>query len=248
MRRENGNAAHALSHAMFEDGSIADAEAFLADWLPIYDRRGLLHGHLSWHQALLALEQDDAAGALAIYSERIQPSVTTSAPLFAVVDSASLLWRLTVYGYTVPKEIWADAAGYAERSFPNSGIPFLDVHVALTAASTGNRAALEKRIAELERRLEDGNLPQGSAVPAICRGAQAFAEADYAACVRILEPLAEEIVRIGGSHAQRELIEDTLLIALMKSDRSEKARAVLDGRLHRRPSPRDMRWRTNVLA
>jgi hypothetical protein len=247
-RRENGNAAHALSHAMFEDGSIADAEVFIADWLPIYDRGGLLHGHISWHQALLALEQGDAARALAIYADRVQPKVTTAAPLFAVVDGASLLWRLGVYGYTVPKEIWDDAAAYAERSFPKAGIPFADVHMALVAAATGNRAGLEQRIGDLERRLEEGKLPQGFAIPAICRGARAFADADYAGCVRILEPVAEEVVRIGGSHAQREVIEDTLLVALMKSDEPGKARALLDRRLHRRPSPRDMRWRTNVSA
>jgi hypothetical protein len=149
-----------------------------------------------------------------------------------------------VYGYPVPKEIWEEAAAYAERSFPKSGIPFADVHMALVAAATGNRAGLEQRIGDLE----DGKLPQGFAVPAICRGAQAFADADYAGCVRFLEPVADEMVRIGGSHAQREVIEDTLLIALMKSDQPSKARELLDRRLHRRPSPRDMRWRTMVSA
>ena len=247
-RRENGNAAHALSHAMFEDGSISDAEAFMADWLPIYDRGGLLHGHMSWHEALLALEQGDAARALAIYADRIQPKVTTAAPLFAVVDGASLLWRLWMCGYTVSKDVWDDAAVYAERNFPKSGTPFVDVHIALLAAATGNRAGLEQRIGDLERRLEEGKLPQGFGVPAICRGAQAFADADFAGCVRILEPVADETVRIGGSHAQREVIEDTLLLALMKSDEPGKARALLDRRLHRRPSPRDMRWQTNVSA
>lgn len=248
MRRQNGNAAHALSHAMFEDGSVGDAEAFIADWLPIYDRRGLLHGHMSWHQALLALEQDDPGRALAIYADRIQPKVTTAAPLFAIIDGASLLWRLWMSGYTVPKEMWDDAAAYAERSFPKSGIPFVDVHIALLAAATGNRAGLEQRNGELEKRLEEGRLPQGSAIPAICRGVQAFADADYAGCVRILEPVADKMVRIGGSHAQREVLEDTLLIALMKSNEPRKAHALLDRRLHRRPSPRDMRWRSNVSA
>jgi hypothetical protein len=120
--------------------------------------------------------------------------------------------------------------------------------MALIAAATGNRAGLEQRIGELERRLEEGQLPQGFAVPAICRGAQAFADADYTSCVRILEPVANEMVRIGGSHAQREVIEDTLLVALIKSDELGKARALLARRLHRRPSPRDMRWRTTVSA
>lgn len=34
----------------------------------------------------------------------------------------------------------------------------------------------------------------------------------------------------------------TLLVALMRSDETAKARAPLDSRLHRRPSPRDTRW------
>ena len=54
-------------------------------------------------------------------------------------------------------------------------------------------------------------------VPAICRAALAFAEEDYAGCVRLLEPVAAEVVRIGGSGAQREVMEDTLLVALMRS-------------------------------
>jgi hypothetical protein len=247
-RRENGHAAHALAHAMFEDGSIADAEAFIADWLPIYDRAGLLHGHISWHQALLALEQGDAARALAIYADRVQPKVTTAAPLFAVADGASLLWRLGVYGHAVSKEIWDDASAYAEHCFPKAGIPFADVHMAFMEAVTGNRTALEQRIGDLETRLEEGKLAQGFAIPAICRAARAFADGDYAGCVRILEPAADEVVRIGGSHAQREVIEDTLLVALMKSDETGKARALLDQRLHRRPSPRDLRWRASVAA
>lgn len=166
-RRENANAAHALAHAMFEDGSTADAEAMIADWLPIYHRSGLLHGHISWHQALLALERGDAARALAIYAERVQPKVTTAAPINAVTDCASLLWRLDAYGHRVPRDIWVDAAAYAERCFPKAGIPFADVHMALLAAAIGNGTGLDQRIADLERRLKDGKLAPGPVVPAV---------------------------------------------------------------------------------
>ena len=71
----------------------------------------------------------------------------------------------------------------------------------------------------------------------------AFADEDYAGCARLLEPVAADAVRIGGSHAQRGVIEDTLLVALMRSGETAKARALFDQRLHRRPSPRDQRWR-----
>jgi len=58
-----------------------------------------------------------------------------------------------------------------------------------------------------------------------------------------LKPVLDEVVRIGGSHAQREIIEDTFIVALMKSGELARAQAMLDHRLHRRPSARDARWR-----
>jgi hypothetical protein len=79
-------------------------------------------------------------------------------------------------------------------------------------------------------------------VPAICRALAAFADEDYRTCVQVLAPVLGEVVRIGGSHAQRELIEDTFIVALMRSGELPRARAVLDARLHRRPSLRDARW------
>ena len=46
----------------------------------------------------------------------------------------------------------------------------------------------------------------------------------------------------GGSHAQREIIEDTFIVALIRAGELPRARTLLDSRLHRRPSPRDRRW------
>jgi hypothetical protein len=174
--------------------------------------------------------------------------VTTAPPLNSVTDGASLLWRLQAYGHDVPKDIWYDAAAHAERSFPKAGVPFADMHMALVAAATGNHAGLAQRIADLEKRLGDGKLAPGPVVPAICRATLAFAGGDYKACARILEPVAAEVVRIGGSHAQREIVEDTLLVAFIKGGEPAKARELLDRRLHRRPSARDARWRAAVGA
>ena len=107
----------------------------------------------------------------------------------------------------------------------------------------GNQAALDERLAAIERRLAEGKLPAGPVVPQICRALNAFAGQDYAGCAAVLEPVLHEVVRIGGSHAQREIIEDTFIVALIRSGQLARARALLDTRLHRRPSPRDTRWR-----
>jgi hypothetical protein len=48
--------------------------------------------------------------------------------------------------------------------------------------------------------------------------------------------------RIGGSHAQREVFEDSLIIAYLRSQQQSKAAGLLSTRLGRRPSPRDEVW------
>ncbi|WP_458094319.1 tetratricopeptide repeat protein [Roseomonas sp. WA12] len=248
LRPTNANAVHALSHAMHESGAGEDAERLIAGWLPGYDRSGTLHGHIAWHSALTALERGDAEGALVIYSEHVQPSVSAGMPVNVVSDAASLLWRVQAYGHAVPKALWEAAATYAAPAFPKAGFSFADVHMALLAAATGDSAALEERVAALNGLVEAGTLAAGPVVPAICRAALAFAEEDYAGCSRILEPVAADVARIGGSGAQREIVEDMLLLALIRSGKAVRARALLDRRLHRRPSPRDKAWHGLLTA
>ena len=242
LRRQNAHAAHAVLHAMFEDGSIDAADRLVDAWIPSYDRAGILHGHIRWHQALGALEHGDAARALAIYADVLQPSATHAPPLNVITDAASLLWRLSAYGHTVPRTLWVEAGTAAQKLFPKSSLSFADVHMALFAAATQNHAALSARLAAIEQRLAEGKLPAGPVVPAIFRALAAFADEDYAECAKSLAPVLAEVVRIGGSHAQRELVEDTYIVALMRSGEQPRARALLDARLHRRPSLRDTRW------
>lgn len=248
LRPANANGAHALSHAMFEDGAGAEAERLIAQWLPTYDRSGILHGHIAWHEALSALERGDSVRALAVYEEHVQPSVSLGTPINIMTDTVSLLWRLKAYGHAVPTGLWETARRYAETKFVQPGFAFADAHLGLLAAATGDTVAAAERIDALTKLVEEGAMAAGPVVPAICRAALAFAEGDYTGCVRILEPMAGEVARIGGSGAQREVVEDTLLVALMRSGETRKARALLDERLHRRPSPRDTLWRGQVAA
>jgi Tfp pilus assembly protein PilF len=242
LRRNNAHCAHALLHAMFEDGSIAEADALVEQWIGGYERTGLLHPHIRWHQALGALDVGDIDKVRAIYADVLHPSISAAPPLNVMSDCASLLWRLEAHGHAVPRQLWDDTDAYARRYFPKMSLPFVEMHMALLAAATGNRAALDERLVAIERRLADGKLPAGPVVPQICRALHAFADEDYAACVTALESVLHEVVRIGGSHAQRELVEDTFIVALIRSGEQARARALLDTRLHRRPSPRDTRW------
>src|SRR5258708_20398962 len=132
-RRENAHALHALAHAMFEDGSTADAEDLIAGWLPIYHRSGLLHGHVLWHQALLALDNGDADKAHAIYAERLQPKLNPAPPLNVMTDGVSLLWRLPAYGPPITCDVWLLLTDHAERWCPKNRNSICDVPYCLIA-------------------------------------------------------------------------------------------------------------------
>lgn len=241
LRPANASAAHGLSHALFEQGEPETGREFLSSWLKTHERASFLHGHLCWHVALTAIEAGDPDTALAIYQRQIRPSGSPYPPLNVLTDTASLLWRLSLAGKKGLEPHWREVAAYGDRFFPQAGAHFGDVHYALAASAT-NREALQTRLAQMEARAADGKLAPGSSAIGLCRGVQAFAEGDHDGAVRILEPLMPELVRIGGSHAQRELWEDTFIVACLRAGHGDKAARMISERLHRRPSMRDEAW------
>jgi tetratricopeptide (TPR) repeat protein len=240
LRAENANAAHGLSHAMFEQGDMAAGQEFLARWLPAHDRLSFLHGHLWWHLALTALDAGDLDRALAIYEQQIKPADRPYPPLNIFTDGARCCGGCLA-GKAGLEPHWQDIAAYGEKNFPQAGAHFADVHHALVAAATGSDE-LETRLAQLEKRVADGKLAPGRAAIELSRGIKAFAEGDHEGAVGILEPLMGDLVRIGGSHAQRELWEDTLIAACLHSGSGGKAAGLIAARLDRRPSARDPAW------
>jgi hypothetical protein len=85
----------------------------------------------------------------------------------------------------------------------------------------------------MEELAREGRYPSGSYLPALARGFAALERRDFSAAIEALAPLAGENERIGGSRAQHDLIEFTLLRAYLSADRLEDARGLLSGR---RPS------------
>jgi hypothetical protein len=243
----NAWGAHALAHGRYEAGDAEAGTAYLAGWLPEYDRRSQLHGHLSWHLALFELARDNPARAHEIYADAIRPAVTHAPPVIALADPAAYLWRRQIYDEAAPVgDEWREVAEYARQTFPHAGMHFADLHAILADAAIGERAAAQQRIVEARERLSRGRLPQGEVVPVLGEGILAFACGDYAAAADLIGPMLPEVTRVGGSHAQRELFEDTYIVACLHAGRGEAAKEQLTERLARRPSARDQRWRAAV--
>src|ERR1700736_4919948 len=239
----NAHAAHQRVHGFFEAGDTSGGANFIRAWLSDYDRAGHLHCHLSWHLALFELARGDAARARATYLDSIRPSVAQSAPMLSLADSASFLWRWRLYGAAPPlDQQWGEVAAHARRHFPQASLAFADLHAALAEAATGDDEFVQRRIGGLHYLARDGRLPSGNVAPALCAGAAALARGANAEAARLLEAALADLPRIGGSHAQREAFEDSLIFAYLRSGQPGKAEPLLRSRLSRRPSARDEAW------
>jgi tetratricopeptide (TPR) repeat protein len=117
LRPANANAAHGLSHALFEQGEPETGRAFLASWLQTHERASFLHGHLCWHVALAAIEAGDPDAALDIYRRQIRPAGSPYPPLNVLTDSASLLWRLSLAGASGLEPHWRPLLSPGGRPF-----------------------------------------------------------------------------------------------------------------------------------
>ena len=209
----SGHTAHVTAHVLYEAGEHEDGLKFVRGWLPSYAREGLMHCHLSWHQALWQMELGDHAGAMKTYLQGVHPGGAWGPPINVLTDSAAFLWRSELAGRPRQAERWYEVKQYGDTNFPAAGIAFADVHKALAYAATGDEVALEKLLGELRARQEAGKLLAGAIVPALAEAFDAFVRQDYARAIALVEPHMAEHERIGGSRAQRRLIDFTLAAA-----------------------------------
>jgi tetratricopeptide (TPR) repeat protein len=216
----NANGAHVRSHIYYETGEIDLGVAYLTEWLGPYDRAGYLHGHLSWHAALWALEQGDVQTMWHRLETDIRPDVSQSMPINVLTDAASLLFRAELAGIDVPKDRWLEISAYARRFFPKTGIGFIDIHAALAHAMAGDGEALTQIITS-------ANPSTGDVVTPLAEAFYALAQQNWAQATRLLIGAMSDHARLGGSRAQRDLLEFALLAALLKQGKDEEAKHLL---------------------
>jgi tetratricopeptide (TPR) repeat protein len=243
----NANASHNLAHVYFETLDTDTGAAFLDDWMRGYDAQASFHCHLAWHQAMFELHRGRYARALDIFERDIVGAVN---PRLAMIDGSALLWRFRLDGEERGRPVplaWrplADLAGRVSRP----GFVFGEVHAALAYAACGDDAALAKLIDGLRALDARGHPIAGTVALPMVQGVAAFAAGDHAGALRHLEPVEGEFHRVGGSHAQWELFEETMVVCYLTLERYDDALRLIRRRLQRRASPRDLAWRDRATT
>jgi len=231
----SAHGAHIRTHVHYETGEMAEALEFLDGWMPSYDRRGLLHCHLSWHVALCALALGRLDRAWSVYRADVRPGGAWGPPINVATDASSFLWRCELAGQSRQADAWCEVREYTQGCFPKAGLAFIDVHAALTCIADGDGAAFDRLLNEIRERLGANKYAAGGVVLLLAKGFTAYAEGDWAAAIALLEQALPETVRIGGSRAQRDLVEGTLLAAYLQAGRPADAGALVARRIDRQP-------------
>lgn len=239
-----GHSVHARTHVHYETGDHIGGREWLDGWINGPGRTADNLAHYSWHAALHELSMGDFGAVRARYADQLAPPTVFGCR--ALVDSCSLLWRwaITPGAEDVPT-VGSVLDTIDDHLLDTPPTPFMAMHSAVTLCALGEGDRLARLDAWSQQHV---NPTYGEVVAPLCSALRAMAEADPATAADRLTALLGRVWRLGGSDAQREVVEDTLIAALLAAGRYAQAAVLLDDRLDRRASPRDSAFKKLATA
>ena len=213
---------HTVAHVLEMQGHAADGARWMQARQEFWDTRSPMATHQWWHFGLFRIGADDLPGALAIYDSRLAESPSATSDL---IDASALLWRLHLRGSALPGRgrgisgLDLDLSGrwreLAERWAPHAAdayCAFTDMH-AMMAFAGAERADLARTLlaAQAQRILKRGTNSEMTRLVGLpaSRALLAFGRGQYTAAENLLARLPPIAHRIGGSQAQRDVLDLT---------------------------------------
>jgi hypothetical protein len=241
-------AVHAVAHVMEMQGRFEEGAKWLRQHQGVWAEGNGFAGHLWWHKALFRLEGLDTAGVLRIMDRQLSGQALQIT--LQRVDAAALLWRLHLLGEDVQAAARALAEGWPLNDAHAGYYAFNDMHAmaALLMAGEVGRAeswlarCAQRAMAAEEARRANHKMAREVGLP-LMRALLALTRGDADGAADTLYPVRAGAQRLGGSHAQRDLIDQTLLAASARGSRRSLGRALLNERRLAKPlTPLTRHW------
>ena len=217
---ESAHSKHVKAHLFYEQLRDDEGLDYLTGQWKAYDSSASLYNHISWHVGLWSLESGRLDQMWQVLDDHIAPEVSSGPPLNVLTDHVALLFRAELAGVDVPVERWTKLSDYALAKFPKPGLGFADMHAAIAHAKGGRPERVEDIIARARG-------PVADLTKLLARGFLQMASQNWREAAGAFVEVQPGHARLGGSNAQRDLIDFSLAVCLARDGRRQEARTVL---------------------
>ena len=227
---------HTVAHVMEMTGRPEDGLGWMAAREALWSTPGHMNQvHIWWHKSLFYLELGQYEEALALYDG---PMRATQRPVaLSLTNATALLWRLDTLGCDIGDR-WREQADLWQRHADGKCLVFADIHAAMAELRSGQEALVERRLQVMRETaassVEAAGLYRTVGIP-IIEGLAAFHRDAWAEAVEFLLPVRFDLWQIGGSHAQRDVVDWTLTEAAVRAGQRDIALSLAHERLAPRP-------------
>ena len=227
---------HTVAHVMEMTGRPEDGLGWMAAREPLWSGPGHMNEvHIWWHKALFHLELGQYEAALALYDGSIR---ATQRPVaLSLTNATALLWRLDTLGCDIGDR-WREQAELWQGHADGRCLVFADIHAAMAELRSGEASSVGRRLAAMRETAADGveaaGLYRTVGIP-IVEGLAAFHRGVWAEAVELLLPVRFGLWQIGGSFAQRDVVNWTLTEAAVRAGQLDVALSLAHERLATRP-------------
>ena len=236
--------AHAVAHVMEMQGRQREGIDLLAKLEQHWTGGNNIVHHLWWHRSMFHLERHEFDEVLDLYDQRfrnLDSPLTQALPdlYIDVQNAASMLFRLERQGIDVGDR-WIEIADKAEQRVGDCLSAFTQPHWMMALAAT-RRDDVAQRMLDAMRvfGLGHGAVAQvvGTIALPISEAVLAHGRGEYDRAVDLMKPILDEMYRLGGSHAQQDVLEQVLLDSAIKANRGDDVRLMLARVATRYPNP-----------
>ena len=227
---------HTVAHVMEMTGRPEDGLGWMAAREPLWSTPGHMNQvHIWWHKSLFHLELGQYEAALALYDG---PMRATQRPVaLSLTNGTALLWRLDTLGWDIGDR-WQEQAALWQGHADGKCLVFGDIHATMAELRSGQEMLVERRLKAMRETAANGaeaaGLYRTVGIP-IVEGLAAFHRGAHPEAVELLLPVRVDLWQIGGSHAQRDIVDWTLTEAAVRAGQREVALSLAHERLATRP-------------
>lgn len=211
----NGFATHSLAHVYEHEGRYKEGLSFLTKTEDNWKFCTNFKCHIYWHKALFMIEEKNYEGAIEIWKDHIYPIALRTKIYLYMADMVSLLYRIYLTGSAslISSTDWNNAFNICKPFLKLPSYGFYDAILLMSCLGSEHIQEAE----EVIENISSAKFTDPQITKPLLQSMLAYQKKQYDDVVKLLYPIRYKIVQLGGSSAQRDVFNQILILAALKS-------------------------------